>query len=727
MKTPDLNDLIDQLEEAQEAGEPLRIEDVCNEHPELIEPLRKKWASINKFDHQFCTHRETTEEVDRKLSVMYGELNGRTLIMQTRLSVDELHDGGGLGEVYEATDEGLSRKLAIKVLQSNRQITKTHVEDFERETQIIGRLNHPGIVSILGSGQTIEGQPFYAMPFLDRGNLRKSTLAYHDQNRLRLNDSDKEFRELIYRLMSVCKAIAYAHSRGIVHRDLKPENVMLGKYGEAVVIDWGCATRVELHERFRIPEEPTVHIPGETGAASSGGMTLRYASPEQHGGKTVGPESDIYSLGAMLYTLLTGKSPFENMPPEQIRAQVMAGKLEPPEQVKSGVPRALSAICKKAMAVDPHERYETALAMADDLERYLSDASVSVCRDSLPTRMARLVRRNRTASLVVLAMLLLGSTLLTLALAGQSVLAHKAESSAAERLQLAAKMASFFGGFEIERRMRRLESNASKPLLISTLSAIEANPDDRQLWSTAQTLLYEFKDELTLAGVELESMFINDSRGIQIARAPKSEESLGKNFAYRNYFHGLAEDFDPLSPEFLNNPPPPANRPVVSNVYVSTNPDRSGEFPIKTALSVPVYGNNSDGEKVIVGRLGASFRVNDLQIFEHLSEFSVDAYLVETGDYAWGTGSAQGLILDRTHDKSETFAVPVASSGEDDKNSEAAVQDAMPRLPAKFFVREEPGALLEPIRIPYRDDYSTAWAVYFTAAEPSGESLDPQE
>ncbi len=737
MDTPDIDDLIDRLEEAREAGLNLTVEQVCKDFPELLEPLRQRWDALSRFDDRFCTQPESTEDIEKKLAAMPVNFSGSRLVMQTELHLTEFHDCGGLGEVYEAVDESLSRKLAVKLLRIDRQMP-SNLEDFKREAQIIGLLNHPGIVSIVGWGETFEGRPFYAMPFVDRGNLLASSVSYHANNRTRIDDSDKDFRDMIYRLANVCKTIAYAHSRGIVHRDLKPENIMLGKYGETLVIDWGCAMRVSRDARFKMAGEQTVQLKGVNNSTSSGGMTLRYASPEQlHGGKTVGPESDIYSLGGILYRLLTGKSPLEDVPSEQIRSLAMSGNISAPETMKLGIPRALAAICKKAMAIAPEDRYATALAMADDLERYLSDASVSVCRPSIGTTMARFVRRNRGASAMLLGTLLIGSALLTIALAGQSVFALKAKTSARERLRLAATMAANIGGFEIDRRIRLLEYEAENPQLVDILSAIDSTtePGESQLlWEKAQSIVYEFKDELTEAGIEVESMFLNNATGIQIARAPKSD-SIGENFAYRNYFHGLPMDLDPSSREFLDNPPQPAQGLVISNAYVSTNQDKNGEYPIKSAFSVAIVGANLQGEKKVVGRLGMSVRVNDLGIFNGLSNLSADACLVEMRDYAWGTGTARGLILDRKSKLSRTFSVP--GSFDTERDAENSVKDAMPRLDPSstesvLGVADSRGeanlisgfldsqinqrrqdAACAMVRIPYREGSQTGWAVLF--------------
>ncbi|MEO8268138.1 MAG: serine/threonine-protein kinase, partial [Aureliella sp.] len=689
MRTPDIDHLIERLEQARDSGVRLSVEQVCREHPELLEAVRARWAMLHgeaptRAD-DLHTRPESSTEVAHKLASMPENMVGTRLVMQTELHVEEYHDCGGLGEVYQATDESLSRNLAVKLLRSDRQLP-ANLDDFKREAQIIGLLNHPGIVSIVGWGETFDGRPFYAMPFVDRGNLLASSVAYHAAHPHRVDENEKDFRDLIYRLSSVCKTIAYAHSRGIVHRDLKPENIMLGKYGETLVIDWGCATQVSRDARFKIQGEKTLQLKGVNDSTSSGGMTLRYASPEQlHGDKSVGPESDIYSLGAILYRLLSGHSPFENIPNDQVRGLSLAGKLDAVEAGKAGVPKPLAAICRKAMAVSPADRYETAMALSDDLERYLSDASVSVCRTGLGTRMVRFIRRNRTASALLVGMLVVASGLLSLALAGQSVLALKAKTSARERLRLAATMAANLGGFEIDRRFSLLEHEAQASQLVSAMVAIDNMPEDRSMWDKPQIMMYEFQDLMNQSGIAVESLFINDARGVQIARVPKSD-SIGENFAYRNYFHGQAIDLEPLSSEYLSAPPPPAKGLVISNAYVGTSQDKSGEYPIKTAFSVAIVDVDARGAKHVVGRLGMSVRVNDLGIFKGLTNVSADACLVEMRDYAWGSGTARGLILEQKIGDHETFSVPArlgkTTSATHDNRGEVEIKDAMPRLNA---------------------------------------------
>jgi eukaryotic-like serine/threonine-protein kinase len=742
MDKPSIDDLLEQLEEAREAGRAIDLEKLCANWPELLQPLKERWDRLLRFEERFgdkssdqpsdATRRESTAEVQSKIADMADRLDGARVIMQTEIFLEKFHDRGGLGEVYQAQDCDLSREIAVKLLRVDRQ-GESNREDFFRESRIIGGMNHPGIVAIHGTGETIDGRPFYTMPFLDGGTLRQKTAQFHRQHTGALIDDHKEFRDLLYRLVAVCKTIAYAHSRGIVHRDLKAENILLGKYGETLVIDWGCASKVDRDERFKVYGERTLQLKGVDGVNSSSGLTLRYASPEQlHGGREVGPESDIYSLGSILYLLLTGRSPLETEPDEKVRSIVLKGQVPPPESIKPRIPRTLSAICKKAMSLEPHDRYETALQMADDIERFLADAPTSVCRMSWGMRMTRIVRHNRTASLIVLGTLLVGSSLLTLALAGQSVLARRAEASAEHRLRMAAALVSNVGGFEIGRRISLLEIEASKSELISAMSAIAAEPSKKELRKAPQDLLWKFRIELEEAGLKVDSLFINDAIGTQVARV-REEDSIGKNFAYRQYFHGGDKDLDPDSAEFKNNPPAVSSVSLVSNVYVSTNKAQGGQPSIKTALSVPIKSKD-DGS--VLGRLSMSLQIQELAIFGSLKELPLRAVLFETRDYPWGTSTAQGLVLDRfNNEPTESESVKAAQP----TNSDTALQDAMPRLQPSTLdkVKNVSGtkAALIPnfldstigqtqaatacaeLRIPYREDIDTGWKVLFIEAE----------
>jgi serine/threonine-protein kinase len=309
------------------------------------------------------------------------------------------HAQGGLGEVFVAEDTELHRTIALK------QIQRRHADDrhsrgrFLLEAEITGGLEHPGIVPVYGLGAFSDGRPFYAMRFIKGESLKEALTHFHQAPDFR----GAAFRQLLGRFIGVCNAVAYAHSRGVLHRDLKPANILLGPFGETLVVDWGLA---KVLGRARTAgdgatEELTLQPASlrdheETVAGSALG-TPAYMSPEQAAGRwdELGPASDVYSLGATLYALLTGRAPFAGADKGEVLRQVRRGDFPPPRQVQPAVPAALDAVCRKAMARKPGARYPTPLALAAELERWLADESVDAYRDPLAVRLVRWGRRHQ--------------------------------------------------------------------------------------------------------------------------------------------------------------------------------------------------------------------------------------------------------------------------------------------------------------------------------------------
>ncbi len=231
------------------------------------------------------------------------------------------------------------------------------------------------------------------------------------------------FRQLLARFVAACNAVAYAHSQGIIHRDLKPGNIMLGPFGETLVVDWGLAKDAHSAAAPSPPPEPrdgpeatdaVTADPGEGTQPYDLLGTPVYMSPEQAARDwgRVGPASDVYSLGATLYVLLTGKVPFgdSDLPLEEVRR----GTFPPPSRVKPGVPPALEAVCLKAMALKPEDRYSSALELAAEVERWLADEPVHAYPEPFGARAWRWVRRHRTPVTGAAAALLVGALTLGL-------------------------------------------------------------------------------------------------------------------------------------------------------------------------------------------------------------------------------------------------------------------------------------------------------------------------
>ncbi len=339
----------------------------------------------------------TTEEVRRSGSPRYQILRP--------------HDKGGIGEVFVALDQELSRQVALKEMQQCHAANEFSRGRFVREAEITGNLEHPGIVPVYGLGQYGDGRPFYAMRFIKGETLKDAIARYHRSAEGEARAREFERRSLLTRFVAVCNTLAYAHSRGVIHRDIKPANIMLGRYGETLVVDWGMAKSVTEQGKEADPAAQSVVIPRsvesvETQAGTTMG-TPAYMSPEQAAGRLdlLGPASDIYGLGATLYTTLTGRPPIEGKDLTEALHKAKHGEWPPPRQVKADVPPGLEAICSKAMAHKPKDRYATALELAADVEHWLADEPVSVYRDPLAVRLTRWGRKHRTAVTVGTALL----------------------------------------------------------------------------------------------------------------------------------------------------------------------------------------------------------------------------------------------------------------------------------------------------------------------------------
>ena len=315
----------------------------------------------------------------------------------SRYRVLRPHARGGLGEVFVARDEELGREVALKEIQARHADDPADRARFLVEAEVTGRLEHPGVVPVYGLGTYPDGRPYYAMRFVGGETLQAAIARLHEGGKAAAQTLD--LRLLLRRFLDVCNAVAYAHSRGVIHRDLKPANVLLGPFGETLVVDWGLAKVVGTAE---VPGESagTVRLASDPSATHGGSVlgTPAYMSSEQACGDIdgTGPASDVYSLGATLYCLLTGQAPFPGRDASLVLSAVRRGDFLPPRKVAPWMPAALEAVCLKAMALRPGDRYASARALADDLEHWLADEPVAAYREPALARLRRWGRRHRT-------------------------------------------------------------------------------------------------------------------------------------------------------------------------------------------------------------------------------------------------------------------------------------------------------------------------------------------
>jgi eukaryotic-like serine/threonine-protein kinase len=295
--------------------------------------------------------------------------------LETRYAFTRLHATGGIGRVWLARDRQLDREVAIKELFPENAGNAKIAARFIREAQLTGQLEHPGVVPVyeLDRGAGAD-QPFYAMKFVRGRTLTSAVDAYHAK-RAQGGADPLEFVALLAAFAAVSNTIAYAHSRGVLHRDLKGDNVILGDFGEVIVLDWGLAKLLgqpdtkETDPSSTPPDytqDPSLTIQGEIIG------TPAYMAPEQADGRLdqIDHRTDIYGLGAILYEILTGQPPFTGSNTMEVLQKAVRGNPARPRELWAEVPAGLEEICLKAMAKDPHQRYASAADLAHEVQRW---------------------------------------------------------------------------------------------------------------------------------------------------------------------------------------------------------------------------------------------------------------------------------------------------------------------------------------------------------------------
>jgi serine/threonine protein kinase len=325
----------------------------------------------------------------------------------TKYDLGEKIGEGGMASVYRAHDRELDRPVAIKVL-SDSLVDDRSKQRMVAEARIIGRLEHPAIVPIHDSGLLPDGRVFYVMKLV-RGR--------------RLDEYAKSVSELKDRLRifgKICEAVAFAHANGVIHRDLKPQNVMVGAFGEVLVMDWGLAKK--LRESGESTQSPTpqkklasgIDVRPENTDAGVVMGTPGYMAPEQARGEVerLDERTDIFGLGGILYFLLTSEKP--------VRASPTTSKTQPtnwttvtsPRTINPSIPRPLAAICLKALAESAEERYDGAPSLAADIEAFIAGERVTAYPEGLFGTALRLFTKYRTAVLLIVAYLIMRILLL---------------------------------------------------------------------------------------------------------------------------------------------------------------------------------------------------------------------------------------------------------------------------------------------------------------------------
>jgi serine/threonine-protein kinase len=402
-------------------AEEQELDELCDAHPDLCDELRRLHADCARV----APHLSGLGAADEELALVLERLRGRAGF--ERYEVGNEIARGGMGSVRGVWDADLRRELAMKVALAGERGEQGSPEGgrrlarFLEEAQITGRLDHPAIVPVHELGLDPEGRLYFTMRLV-RGEDLSRILA-------RVHAGDPEWSEtrVLHVLLKACEALAYAHDKGVIHRDVKPANVMVGRFGEVYVMDWGLAKARGRPDAKDVRPRPPVRtgaprtevLPGRD--ADSPLLTMdgdvigtpAYMSPEQARGDlaAMGPWSDAYSVGAILYHLLAGRAPYAaptggpgNL---AVWARLQEGPPRPVAELAPDAPAELLAICAKAMARDAPERYRDTQELALDLRAFLEGRVVQAYRSGLVVGLQKWVRRNRALAASVAAAALL--------------------------------------------------------------------------------------------------------------------------------------------------------------------------------------------------------------------------------------------------------------------------------------------------------------------------------
>jgi formylglycine-generating enzyme required for sulfatase activity len=335
---------------------------------------------------------------------------------------------GGMGRILRVRDGTLDRDVAMKVSLASRPGSRHRLAE---EAHVTGELDHPGVVPVHDMGEDAEGRSFFTMRLVEGRDLREII------GMVRRREEGWSVTRALEVLLKVCDTLAYAHSRGVVHRDLKPSNIRVGGFGEVYVLDWGLAKSNGRRDETGPEASPDLHEHRAPALTLDGDVigTPYTMSPEQAGGRVheIGPRSDVYSAGAMLYEILSGQMPYlsagESPTSATILDRVRSGSLVPLRQI-CRAPAELVSICEKAMARDPEDRYPDMREMASDLRAYLELRVVRAHGTGAWAALAKWVRRNRWLSIAIASVVAISTAAAIFA----AVLQHRNE----QRLRLVA-------------------------------------------------------------------------------------------------------------------------------------------------------------------------------------------------------------------------------------------------------------------------------------------------
>ena len=408
---------------------------------------------------------------------------------------------GGMGVVYKAYHKNFERWVALKFSSQSHLMSSADLDRFRAEAQNMARLRHPNIVTVHETGD-YQGRPYFIMDLIDGQSLHDKVNGFVDRP-----------RDAAALVEKVAMAVHHAHQRRVLHNDLKPANILLDTDGQPLITDFGLARRL-----------------AEGADASASGVvggTIGYMSPEQFDGREITTASDVYGLGAILYTLLTGRAPFRGKTAGETEQLVRTAAPEPPRSLNPRVDRDLEAICLRCLKKHRSERYVSASSLAHDLERYRTGIETIARRWTPRERIVAWCRRNRIEAGLVASVLAVWLFAIIMALSVAQARTDHLLHATAEGAGLAAKDLAQTALLQL----RYLGRNVELAIADGRLAALLEN-DDRAAMAKVVT------DLCSDPGVPFATCYIINRDGVMMAHAPRADHVIGGDFGWRDHFLG---------------------------------------------------------------------------------------------------------------------------------------------------------------------------------------------